>query len=160
VVVAGALFLVNLGVTGELNYQGGYRKTFYGRIGFPFANDRETFDNIGGVHGREDLLVGDVLANKHTLTVLRHNLWYFFVGRSAGLIPYFFPGVMSGALFLIRGRRQLWEWLVLGTAIVSIVAMLLLWPFTYSGGGGPVGNRYFLPFYPLLFVLTPAIGGF
>ena len=38
--------------------------------------------------------------------------------------------------------------------------LLLLTPFTYSGGGGPVGNRYFLSFYPLFLFLTPALRGF
>ena len=28
-------------------------------------------------------------------------------------------------------------------------------PFTYSGGGGPVGNRYFLGLYPLLLFVLP-----
>jgi hypothetical protein len=158
--VAVALFAWNAAITGEFNYQGGYRKTFVSQIGYPFANDRETFDNIGGVHGRQDLLVGDVLANRHTLTVLRHNAWYFLVGRSAGLLPYFFPGLLSAALFFLRGGKRVWQWLVLATVVVSSVAMLLLWPFTFSGGGGPIGNRYFLPFYPMLLLLTPPLTGF
>ena len=29
-------------------------------------------------------------------------------------------------------------------------------PFTWSGGGGPPGNRYFMSVYPALFFLTPA----
>jgi hypothetical protein len=33
-------------------------------------------------------------------------------------------------------------------------------PYTWSGGGGPVGNRYFLSFYPLFLFLTPALRGF
>jgi hypothetical protein len=37
------------------------------------------------------------------------------------------------------------------------VMLLVLTPFTYSGGGGPVGNRYFLSFYPLFLLLTPAL---
>jgi len=39
------------------------------------------------------------------------------------------------------------------------LTLLLLTPFTYSGGGGPVGNRYFLSFYPLFLFLTPALPG-
>jgi len=35
--------------------------------------------------------------------------------------------------------------------------MLLLVPYTYSGGGGPIGNRYFMGFYPLLLFVTPAL---
>jgi hypothetical protein len=30
-------------------------------------------------------------------------------------------------------------------------------PYTYSGGGGPVGNRYFLSYYPLFLFLMPPI---
>jgi len=40
-----------------------------------------------------------------------------------------------------------------------MVMLLVLTPFTYSGGGGPVGNRYFLSFYPLFLLLTPAMVG-
>ena len=30
-------------------------------------------------------------------------------------------------------------------------------PYTYSGGGGPIGNRYFVSFYPLFLFLMPAV---
>lgn len=156
---AGVLFLINLGITGEINYQGGDRKTFYGRTGFPLANQNETFENIGGTHGRDAIMVGDVLVNRHTLTVFRQNVWYFVFGRSSGLVPYFFPGVMSAVLFLGARRRHAWQWLVGATIVAGMVSMLLVWPFTYSGGGGPVGNRYFLSFYPLFLFLTPPLTG-
>src|SRR6185295_19708630 len=104
--LAGGLFLANAAITGEFNYQGGDRKTFYGSIGFPFANERETFENIGPVRGREAVAVGDILVNRHTLTVFRHNLVYFLAGRYSGLVPYFFPGVVSALLFLAGRSRQ------------------------------------------------------
>jgi hypothetical protein len=158
-VASGALFAANAAITGEFNYQGGDRKTFYGYTGFPFANDRETFESIGPVRGREGLMVGDVLTNRHTLTVFGHNVVYFIVGRFSGLVPYFFPGVVSLALFLVAKRREAWQWLVGATIVGAAVAFLLVMPFTYSGGGGPVGNRYFLSFYPLFLFLTPAVAG-
>jgi hypothetical protein len=157
--LAGVLFLGNAIITGEFNYQGGYRKTFYSSIGFPFANERETFDNIGPVRGREAVAVGDVLVNRHTLTVFRHNLVYFLAGRYSGLVPYFFPGVVSALLFLASRPRQPWQWLIGATIVGGALTLLLLTPFTYSGGGGPVGNRYFLSFYPLFLFLTPALPG-
>lgn len=157
--VTGGLFLGNAAVTGEFNYQGGDRKTFYSYTGFPFANDRETFESIGPVRGREGILVGDVLANQHTLTVFRHNLVYFTLGRSSGLLPYFFPGLLSALLFLTTRNRRAWQWLAGATIVGAILALILLTPFTYSGGGGPVGNRYFLSFYPLFLLLTPALSG-
>ena len=158
-VVTGALFAANMAITGEFNYQAGDRKTFYGRSGFPYANDRETFENIGPVRERGSLLVGDVLVNQHTLTVLRHNIVYFIAGRFSGLVPYFFPGVISVLLFVIRRPRHPWQWLVAGTIVTAVLVLLLMTPFTYSGGGGPVGNRYFLSFYPLFLYLTPPLAG-
>ena len=102
------MFALNAAITGEFNYQGGDRKTFYSFTGFPFANTWETFDNIGPVRGREDLMVGDVLVNTHSGTVLRHNLWYFLVGRNAGLLPYFFPGhARGGAVPVLEAETSL-----------------------------------------------------
>jgi hypothetical protein len=159
-IAAGSLFLANAAITGEFNYQGGDRKTFYGAIGFPFANDWETFENIGPVRGREGMMVGDVLVNSHTLTVFKDNAIYFVMGRSSGLLPYCFPGVASAVLFLLSRKRQRWQWLVVATIVGSALLMILIWPFTYSGGGGPVGNRYFVSFYPLFLFLTPPLAGF
>ncbi len=157
--VAALLFAANAAITGEFNYQGGNRKTFYSSTGFPFANSWETFDNIGPVRGRENVMVGDVLVNTHSLTVFRHNLVYFLVGRYAGLLPYFFPGVLAAALFVVSKPRQRWQWLVMATAVGAVLMHVTLWPFTWNGGGGPVGSRYFLSFYPLFLLLTPATAG-
>ncbi len=157
--VTAGLFALNAAITGEFNYQGGDRKTFYSFDGFPFANTWETFDNIGPVRGREDLMVGDVLVNAHSGTVLRHNLWYFLVGRNAGLLPYFFPGVLALVLFLFSRQKHLWQWLALATIVGTVVLHVFVWPFTWNGGGGPVGSRYFVPFYALFLVLIPATAG-
>ncbi|MSO56246.1 MAG: hypothetical protein EXQ55_04895 [Acidobacteria bacterium] len=153
------LFGGNVAITGEFNYQGGDRKTFYHYTGFPFANSWETFETIGPVRGREDVMVGDVLANTHSLSVLRHNLFYFVVGRYAGLVPYFFPGVLAALLFVVSRQPQRWQWMVMATAIGAILMHVTLWPFTWNGGGGPVGSRYFLSFYPLFLFLIPAGAG-
>jgi hypothetical protein len=37
------------------------------------------------------------------------------------------------------------------------MAFLIYMPFTYSGAGGSLGNRYYLSFYPLLLFLTPRL---
>jgi hypothetical protein len=157
--LTGGLFVANATITGEFNYQGGDRKTFYGYLGFPFANDRETFDNIGPPQRLEAVLPGNVLATRHSVAVFRHNVWYFVFGRSSGLLPYFFPGVLSAILFLATRGRQPWQWLAGASIVGAMVMLLVLTPFTYSGGGGPVGNRYFLSFYPLFLLLTPALVG-
>ena len=157
--VTAGLFAANAAITGEFNYQGGDRRTFYYYTGFPFANAWETFDNIGGVHGREEVLVGDLLMNTHSSTVFLYNLWYFVVGRNAGLLPYFFPAVLALVLFLFSKQKRPWQWLALATIVGAIVTDVFMWPFTWNGGGGPIGNRYFLAFYALFLVLIPATVG-
>ena len=157
--VAASLFVANAAITGEFNYQGGYRQTFYSHTGFPFANSWETFDNIGPVRGREDLMVGDVLVNSHSLTVFRHNVVYLLIGRNSGLVPYFFPGMLAFALLLISKDRRPWQWLFVVTIVAAILMHLFVWPFTFNGAGGPVGSRYFLPFYSLFLFLLPSTAG-
>jgi hypothetical protein len=155
-VVAG-LFLINLATTGEFNYQGGDRASFYGQTGFPFANTWETFDNIGH-RTATDAVPTDIIFHGDTASVLGWNLLYFTSGRHSGLIPYFFPALVVLGLFLgVPAHRELWQWLVAATLAVSALALLSYMPYTYSGGGGPVGNRYFLSFYPLFLFLAPPI---
>lgn len=158
-VVVGGLFAMNAVITGELNYQGGYRTTFYADRGFPFLTEDRTFRN-SGLPRATDSVPTEVLFNRGTLTrVFPHNLVYFMIGRHTGLVPYFFPGVLTVLLFLWAGRerREGFQWLVALTILVGALALLLYMPFTYSGGGAPVGNRYFLPYYGLFLFVAPAL---
>jgi hypothetical protein len=153
----GGLFAGNAAITGELNYQGGYRKSFYSHTGFPFANERERFDNIG-IGLATDTVRVDIIATSLAPRVFLHNLFYFAAGRYSGLLPYFFPGVLSILLFLARPReRREWQWVVGATAFGAAAGLLLYMPYTYSGAGGSIGNRYFMSFYPLFLFLTPPL---
>jgi hypothetical protein len=157
VVVAG-LFASNIAVTGEWNYQGGDRRTFYsGAGGFPFQTEAD-FDAIGQGRATNGVPVG-VLSSRDTLVnVFGHNLIYFLVGRHTGFAVYYFPGALAVLLFLVaRGGRPAWQWLTLAAGVGSAIALLLYMPFTYSGGGGPVGNRYFLSVYPVFLFVLPAM---
>ena len=51
----------------------------------------------------------------------------------------------------------MWQWLTLAAGVGSAVVLLLYMPFTYSGGGGPVGNRYFLGTYGVFLFLVPPL---
>jgi hypothetical protein len=67
--------------------------------------------------------------------------------------------VLAVVLFLFSKQKRPWQWLALAT-LAGLVAMhVFVWPFTWNGGGGPVGSRYFLPFYALFLVLIPASAG-
>ena len=155
--VTAALFFANYMTTGDVNYQGGNRKTFYGYTGFPFANPRETFETTGQDRATNAVPL-DIVVTKDAPTVFGYNLAYFTIGRYSGFVPYFFPGVVSLALFLGAPRRRpLWQWLIAGVAVVAAIGLILYMPYTYSGGGGPIGNRYYLSFYGLFLFITPAL---
>ncbi len=159
--VAAAFFLTAAGffalttlVTGEWNFQGGDRKSFYGD--FPYSGTSLTFDAYGSQMSTNDIDAGMVFASE-TMRLLPTNARYFLVGRDAGLVPYYFPGVAIAALWLARLRRSSWwQWTLLLTCVGSILALLIYFPFTWNGAGGPPGNRYFLAVYPTLLFLLPA----
>lgn len=142
------LFLGNLLVTGELNYQGGHRKTFLGK--YPFQNPDLTFHNTG---------IGKVTSEIYTQQpwdIVAHDLYFFHIGRFSGVAVYFFPAVASVALFVFAPKRQ-WQWLVLGVATLECLLLIVWMPVNYFGGGGTLGNRYFMNIFPLYFFLTPRI---
>jgi hypothetical protein len=86
------------------------------------------------------------------------NLEYFLIGRHFGFVPYFFPGFVALVLWLAsRSRSDAWRVLTFLGLAASTLVLLVFFPYTWSGGGGPVGNRYFLNLYPVLFFLTPPL---
>ncbi len=158
------LFAMNVAITGDWNYQGGDRKTFYSTMGtplpgFPFQSEQQRFESTG-IEKTTNRVPVEVLTGATAFyAVFRLNLGYFALGRHTGLVPYFMPGVVAVLLFLFSHTypRRLWQWLTLGGAVASALLLILYMPFTYSGGGGPVGNRYFLGAYPLLLFVTPPL---
>ena len=161
VVVAAAGFAVNAGISGEFNYQGGAeRRTFYGGMenGFPFGPPNLPFEEKGLQRATNEVIVEERLSPVGLVSLLGTNLGYFLVGRHFGFIPFFFPGVVAVGLFLWhRASRRAWQWAILGTAALSAIGLALYMPYTWSGGGGPPGNRYFLSVYSAMFFLTPPL---
>jgi hypothetical protein len=155
-VVAAGLFGVNLAISGEWNYQGGERNTFYWE--FPFQGPTSTFD-VGARKARDEALT-DILFDPEVFwTNLTSNLGYYFVGRYSGLVAYFFPAVFALASFLVAPRRRPgWQYLVLAAGLAQIVLFVISLPYTWFGGGGSVGNRYFMGAYGVFLFMLPAIG--
>ena len=166
-----ALFGVNAAVTGEINYQGGERKTFYSRFPFEMDGDREvTFGNSGIwmttnqvgplVEGRDDHLVtrqtGPARPEGEVEASFARNLYYFWVGRFGGALAYFFPAVLALAVFALLGPRARHGWLAVAALGVSFLFYIWMIPDNWYGGGGTLGNRYFLNLLPLAVFFLPA----
>jgi hypothetical protein len=154
VAAAASLFGANAIITGEFNYQGGDRKTFYGS--FPLDGSPRNAWDAAREMSTNDSDTENVLADfRNRIT---HNVEYFLVGRHFGFVPYFFPGVVAVGLWLLsRDRSTPWRLLTFAAVVASVLMLLVYAPFTWSGGGGPPGNRYFLSMYAALFFLTPPL---
>ncbi|MFQ6084060.1 MAG: hypothetical protein ACE5WD_11995 [Candidatus Aminicenantia bacterium] len=143
----GAFFGVNYLLTSDLNYMGGERKTFLFK--FPFEQEGYSFDSLGHLMTSEDYF------KKHpiNLKIIIYNIFYFFFGRFSGIVWYFFPAFLALLLFLFSREKKLYQWLILATILGEILIYVILMPDNYIGGGGTLGNRYFLNIYPLFFFL-------
>lgn len=152
------LFGLNGAITGELNYQGGYRKTFY--VQHPFEAPHLNFETCGA-SVTTNKVGGDADAHQSDTAFLNHlrlNSYYFFVGRHAGLIPYFFPAAVILTLYLFApGRLTSYRILALAAVAGTQLFSMMWMPHNWAGGGGQPGNRYFMGAYPLLLFLTPPI---
>jgi hypothetical protein len=153
--VVGGFFALNMAITGEWNFQGGERVTCY--AGFPFQ--RPGMDLSACMDRRTDRVLTEVIFNWPVFwKILGANLVYFFVGRHSGLVPYFFPAVFAMMGFLAaRRRRQPWQWLVLLAGCAEILLLVVWIPYNYFGGGGVVGNRYFMNTYGIFLFLLPPV---
>ena len=153
--LTGALLLAgSIAIAGEWNFQGGERRTFYEK--YPFQDNKVPWDTVGQDRRTDGV---DILFDRRVFwTHLTHNLLYFMAGRYSGMLPYFFPGVFAvGAFVLARRRRRPWQWLVLGAGAAEILLLVIWIPDNYFGGGGAVGNRYFVGAYGVFLFLLPPI---
>jgi hypothetical protein len=170
VVVLGtlALFGANVLVTGEMNYQGGERKTFYGDFPFERKGDRDvTFGNSGitmstntvgpKVEGQDAPERGaePPRSGAELRASFLRSLWTFWIGRFGGAAPYFLACVAAVVLFLAAGPRERFAWLALVPLVVSYLFYIGMIPDNWYGGSGTVGNRYFLNLLPLAIFLVP-----
>jgi len=157
-VATAALYSATALNTGEFNYQGGDRKTFYSR--FPFdGSTPDAWDDQGLEMSTNDSDAENVLADFTNRLTL--NTKYFLFGRHFGFVPYFFPGVVAFGLWILSAERNRpWRVLTMLAVVASALALLVVAPFTWSGGGGPPGNRYFMSVYAAMLFLTPPMTSF
>ncbi len=150
----GLMLLLSHALTGQGFAYSGFRKRVVSP--FPFQTPEVTFLNSGG----------DVISTETTVFVFNwdtviYNIYYFFIGRFAGMIPWFFPAFVSLAIAfykLSENKSQnddttpslLPLWLVLiGLFVFHIVYI----PANWHGGSCAVGNRYLISWLPGFFIL-------
>lgn len=151
----GGFFVANLVITGDFNYQGGQRRTYY--TAFPFMDPTLGFD--AGMDRATNQVLTDIVFDRAVFwSRLGWNTVYFFIGRHSGMLPYFFPGLLALALFLWpRTRRLGWQWLVLAAVVGETLLQLIWLPYTYYGGPGVLGSRYYMNIFGLQLFLLPAV---
>ena len=151
------LFALNFAVTGEVNYQGGERKTFYGLFPFEARPDgtKVTFGNSGiwmttdhlgpargGPRRGEGVAAhGAAAAARGDARILLRNLGYFWVGRFGGVVGYFLPALVAVVAFpspRARAPRAAgWPW---PPSAVSWIFYIWMIPDNWYGGGGHGGQ--------------------
>jgi hypothetical protein len=158
VLAAGVAGVLVLGLASQISIGAGnpykaQRSTFDAKTGYPIAANEEVLDRFEE-HGRTQLMkIKPIWRHR----VSAYSTLYFFVGRHTGVLWYF-PALIALAMTaLIRPDRvsaSLW----LGAGVAA--AFYLIWlPDNYFGGASFLGNRYFLPIYPLALVALPRLPG-
>ncbi len=166
---AAALFGLNTLVTGEWNYQGGERKTFGSEFPFDRNELRDvTFGNSGEwmttmklgplEKGEAESRGAGIAQSAEELgQMFVANLADFWVGRYAGVLPYFGPTFLALVFFVLVGPREKEGWFaVLALLLFYLVSIRIIpGPSNWYGGGGTVGNRYFMAALPLAAFFLP-----
>jgi len=147
-----ATSLVQWHAGGSFTGYGGERQGFYPRTGYPdvdfpaAAGWERSLERWGNTSWTQEGAI-DVLWDAR---LLGWDALYFLIGRNIGVLPYFLP-LLLGIVAYRPGRgRRLIPWAVLAAA----AGIVLVRPFNFYGGGGAIGDRYFLPLYPALWFLA------
>ena len=156
-VVTLGLYGANMAISGEWNYQGGEdRASFYNE--YPLQTPGSS-SAVGVTKERNEALTEIIFDRRVFATNLLHNVGYFFVGRYTGMLAYCFPAFFALVAFLVTVRRRpSWEYFVVAAFLGQMLVFVIGTPYTWHGGGGSVGNRYFMSAYGLFIFLMPVTG--
>ncbi|MCK4943351.1 MAG: hypothetical protein KAS65_07235 [Candidatus Aminicenantes bacterium] len=145
ILICAGYFMFNFLQTGDFNFMGGERRSFYQQ--FPFEKPGYGFSH-GQKMSTDDYWQRFYFTPQITIT----NLFYYFFGRFTGMFIYFFSAFFILILFFFQ-RKVIDDWIILVAIFLSILVFTILAPDNYFGGSGSVGNRYFLIILPFFFFL-------
>jgi hypothetical protein len=92
-----------------------------------------------------------------TFGEVTENVGYFLWGRHTGLLVYTPFAALAIVLFLLHGRRSVERWVLLASLAGVALYFLVFIAWNWQGGGGFVGNRYFINAYPAFLYLVTRV---
>ncbi|MEM1179382.1 MAG: hypothetical protein AAGM22_13615 [Acidobacteriota bacterium] len=148
--VAGAVALVSLAMIGSPDPYRAARTTFLPESGYPAGPEAEValerFSYAPAAH------VKGVSEDRRKVGYAG---LYYLVGRHSGLL-FYFPAAL---LFTVAACRRFdaTSLACAGAALVSVAFFVAWKPENFFGGETFIGNRYFLPIYPLALFILPRL---
>lgn len=143
--------LIQWAAGGDWSGYGGQRQGFYPRTGYPEVDfPASRWNSSLQKWGNTAWLQDGGIQPSFDPKLLGWNTLYFLVGRNVGVLPYFLPLLLG----FIAWRRERGRWLVPLAVAAAVLGFLVVRPFNFYGGGGAIGNRYFLPLYPAFWFLA------
>lgn len=86
---------------------------------------------------------------------LAENLGYFLWGRHTGMLLYLPFAALAVLLFLFHNRHWATGWVLLASLFAVGLFFVVFIAWNWQGGGGFIGNRYFINVYPgFLFLVS------
>jgi hypothetical protein len=85
------------------------------------------------------------------------NVGYFLLGRHTGFLVYFPFAALAVFVLLWRRPRRSDPWLLLASLAIIALFLLLFIAWNWQGGGGFVGNRYYVSVVPAFLYLLPGL---
>lgn len=98
-----------------------------------------------------------LLPRRFDVAELAENLGYFLWGRHTGFLLYLPFGVLCVLLFALEASKDPERWLLLGALAGLALYFLVFVPVNWQGGGGFIGNRYYVGVYPAFLFLVRRI---
>ncbi len=85
---------------------------------------------------------------------LWRNIGSFLWGRHTGFLIYLPFGGLAILLFVLEAPRESARWLLLASLTGVGLYFLIFLPLNWQGGGGFIGNRYYIAAYPAFLYLV------